>query len=221
MVGRVNPQTLAKAAGISLDLAKTWADVLGAAMDRAEIITPLRKAMFLAQCGHESGGFSRLVESLDYTPEALIATWPARFNIASANALGRRGFRKAQQVQIGITAYGGRMGNMPPPSEDGWRYRGRGLIQVTGRDNYTRMASALGLDLLRKPELLEQPQNAALSAAEYWRSVKANQYADKGDVIACSALINTGNAASPPSRINGLADRQARYSRARDALGVR
>lgn len=216
----MNAVTLASAAGITAALATRWADVLDTAMTRFGINTPARQAMFLAQIGHESGGFTTLVESLNYTPDALMRTWPARFPRAIAELYGRTQTSAAKQEKIGVTAYGGRMGNAPAPSLDGYTYRGRGLIQLTGKANYTRVGATLNLDLIAHPELLELPINAALSAALYWSQNNLNAYADKRDIVACSAAINTGNAATPEHSINGMADRRARYVRACAALGV-
>lgn len=216
----MNPATLATATGITPELAKTWADLLSAAMLRAQCFSPARQAMFLAQVGHESGGFATLVESLNYTPQALLATWPSRFTRATADLYGRTATQQAKQLQIGIAAYGGRLGNAASPSHDGYTYRGRGLIQVTGKSNYARVGATLNLDLIAHPELLEQPQHAATSAAVYWLQNGLNTYADRKDLVACSGYINTGSAARPEHEINGMADRRARYERACGALGV-
>lgn len=216
----MTPAVLATAVGITPALATTWADPITAAMQRFGINTPARQAMFLAQIGHESGGFRTLVESLNYTPDALMATWPTRFPRAIAELYGRTPNSPAKQEKIGVTAYGGRMGNAPAPSLDGYTYRGRGLIQTTGRKNYAAAAATLNLDLIAHPELLELPINAALSAGLYWQQNALNAYADRRDIVACSGAINTGSSASPEHAIKGMADRRARYERACKALGV-
>lgn len=220
----MTPVLFAQAAGVSIDLANTWADVLSAAMLRFGIVTPTRQAMFIAQFGHESQGFERLVENLNYGDALRIWSVFARFDADKDRnpdpeelALCQSLVRKPEA--LAIAAYGGRMGNAPAPARDGWLYRGRGS-GITGRNNYARLGASLNLDLLGRPELLELPQNAALSAALYWQQNGLNKYADAKDLVRASALYNTGNAEAPAHRINGLADRQARYARACKALGV-
>lgn len=151
-----------------------WAPVLSAAMQHYEINTPARIASFLAQTGHESGQFNRLVESLNYTtPQRLMKVWPKRFpSEAIAAPYVKNEERLANYV------YANRLGNGDTRSGDGYKYRGRGLIQVTGRSNYAACAKALGLDLLNDPGLLTQPQYAALSAAWFWNSRGLNALAD-------------------------------------------
>ncbi|MBS1132385.1 MAG: glycoside hydrolase [Proteobacteria bacterium] len=151
-----------------------WAPVLSAAMQHYEIDTPARIASFLAQTGHESGQFNRLVESLNYTtPQRLMKVWPKRFpSEAIAAPYVRNEERLANYV------YANRLGNGDAQSGDGYKYRGRGLIQVTGRSNYAACAKALGLDLLHDPGLLIQPRYAALSAAWFWNSRGLNALAD-------------------------------------------
>lgn len=135
---------------------------LNRAMARYKIDSRLRQAAFLAQIGHESGQLRRLVENLNYSAEALVKTWSSRFTAATAAEYARKPERIANKV------YGGRMGNGPESSGDGWRFIGRGVLQVTGRDNYRAVGSELGLPLLDRPELLEQPEHAAMSAAWWW-----------------------------------------------------
>ena len=175
--------------------ADRWTDALNNALIRWDISTPARVIAFLAQCGHESGGFKHLVENLNYSAAALRATWPARFSAADAVAMERKPERIAER------AYGGRMGNGPEGSGDGFRYRGRGIIQLTGRDNYKRAGDAIGLDFVAQPELLEQPDWAASSAGWFWATNGCNALADAGDFLAVTKRINGGT--------NGLADRQA------------
>jgi putative chitinase len=212
---------LKDAAGITTELAAKWHAPLSVAMPLANIITADRIAMFLAQCGHESGGFKQVEESLNYTPEALLSMWPSRFAHGLHELHGRTRTQAANQKAIGIIAYGGRMGNLPAPSDDGYKYRGRGLIQVTGLDNYRAFGNwwlhspapaSVGF-VLDKPESLAQPENAALSAAWFWQANNLNKWADLGDVLTCSRVINLGSATSKATP-NGLEDRKARYKRA-------
>lgn len=155
---------------------------LNTAMGKYQIITRERIAAFIAQIGHESG------------------------QLRYARELG--GSEYLSKYDTGKLAE--RLGNTPEADGDGQLYRGRGLIQVTGRANYAECGEALGLDLINHPELLEQPQHAAMSAAWYWGSRGLNSLADKGDFLSITKRINGGT--------NGLADRQALYDRALKVL---
>lgn len=172
-----------------------WAPVLSAAMARYEIDSPDRIASFVAQIGHESGQFNRLVESLIYsTPQRLMRVWPKRFpSEAMAAPYVRNESRLANYV------YANRLGNGDADSGDGFRFRGRGLIQITGRSNYAACGRALGLDLLNQPDLLVDPANAALSAAWFWNARGLNALADDRtgdddleDFAAITRAINGG-----------------------------
>lgn len=151
-----------------------WADALNPAMAQFHIDSPARMACFLAQTGHESGQFNRLTESLYYkTPARLVAVWPRRFpNEAAAASY------VANEEKLANYIYANRMGNGQESSGDGYRFRGRGLIQITGRSNYAEVGKALGVDLLAQPELLIEPKWAALSAAYYWFGHGLNALAD-------------------------------------------
>lgn len=153
--------------------------------------------MFLAQLAHESALFERMVENLNYTSARQIRrTWPKRFaNISAAVAFVRKPERLANFV------YANRLGNGDAASGDGWKYRGRGLIQVTGKDNYRAAGEALGLPLLEEPELLEEPAHAADAAGWFWKQRDLNQFWDM--VTYCTRAINGG--------LNGLPDRIRLY----------
>lgn len=192
----------------------TWATALSAAAARFEIDSAPRIASFLAQTGHESGQFNRLVESLVYsTPQRLMTVWPKRFpTLASAAPYVRNEQRLANFV------YANRMGNGDAQSGDGYKYRGRGLIQVTGRSNYQGCGKALGLDLLNDPDLLLQPRNAALSAGWFWSSRGLNALADDRtddndleDFTAITKAINGGT--------QGLKERFALFKAVESKLG--
>jgi putative chitinase len=185
-------------------VAGVFVPALNTAMAQFGISTPLRMAAFLAQVGHESAHLTAVVENLNYSASALQATWPSRFPAALAAQVARK------PEQIANIAYGSRMGNGPPVTGDGWKFRGRGLIQVTGWVNYQACGAALGLDLLNKPELLEQPVYAALSAAWFWQSNGLNAMADAGKFEAITKKINGG--------LNGQADRLEIYQRALKVL---
>lgn len=206
---------LRDATGMTPELALKWHGPLSAAMPRARILSAERIAMFLAQCGHESGGFQQLEESLNYTPEALLKMWPNRFTPALANWHGRTAAHPANQREIGILAYGDRMGNLPAPSDDGYRYRARGPIGITGKDNYRAFGAWYGSPELfvLNPDLLAQPEHGALAAAWFWDANGLNKWADLGDVLTCSRVINLGSATTKATP-NGLEDRKARYKRA-------
>ena len=182
--------------------AGVFVPALNVAMNKFAIVTRLRIAAFIAQVGHESGQLTRLVENLNYSAEGLMKTWPSRFDLVRATAAARK------PEQIANIAYGGRMGNTAPG--DGWKYRGRGLIQATGKTNYVACGDALGVGLINHPELLEQPQYAALSAAWYWSVNGLNTLADAGDLAKITRRINGG--------LNGQADRQALYDKALKVL---
>jgi putative chitinase len=186
-------------------VAGVFLPALNLALARYQINTSKRVAAFLAQVGHESGHLTRLVENLNYSAEALVRTWPKRFNLELATACARK------PEQIANVVYASRMGNGPAPTGDGWKYRGRGLVQVTGWVNYQACGASLGLDLLTKPELLEQPIYAALSAGWYWSSNGLNELADAGKFTEITQRINGGQ--------TGATDRQAIYSRALEVLG--
>lgn len=182
--------------------AVTFLAPLNRAMTRYKIDSRVRTAAFLAQIGHESGQLRALGENLNYSAEALVRTWPSRFDAQTAQAYAR------QPEKIANRVYGGRMGNGPEASGDGWRYRGRGLIQLTGRANYRAAGEALGLPLEEQPELLEQPEYAAMSAAWWWAQHRLNELADAGRFKDIGSVINTGQPGRTPK---GSAERQALY----------
>lgn len=183
-------------------VAGVFVPVLNTAMNRYQIVVTKRIAAFIAQVGHESGHLMRLVENLNYSSDALRKSWPSRFNVELATTVARK------PEQIANIAYGNRMGNTAP--SDGWKYRGRGLIQITGKNNYRACGEALGLDVIAQPELLEKPQHACMSAAWFWASNGLNTLADAGKFDAITQRINGGQ--------TGAADRQALYTRALKVL---
>ena len=204
-VGDVDWPAILAAAGMVRP--EAWAQHIAGPATRYGITTHRRAAAFAATIAHESAGGTRMVESLNYSPAGLRATWPARFPPADAERMGRGPGKPADQRAIAERAYGGRMGNAPEGAGDGWRFRGRGLIQITGRDAYRRAASATGLPIEAQPELAEDEATAAEIAAWTWAAWKGcNQLADVGDVEGWRRAINGG--------LNGLADVRARYVRA-------
>ncbi len=201
---------LRRATGCSPATAAKFIEPLRIACRRYDINTPARIAAFLAQLAHESARFDRLSENLNYSAQGLAATWPSRFRDAAGqpSALARELHRRPEA--IANVVYADRLGNGPAESGDGWHYRGRGLIQITGRSNYRACGDALGIDLERYPELLEYPLYAALSAGWYWDARRLNQHADAHDVERITRLINGGT--------HGLRDRLALTEKAMTAL---
>ncbi|MGP0981132.1 MULTISPECIES: glycoside hydrolase family 19 protein [unclassified Serratia (in: enterobacteria)] len=195
-----------RAAGISAGLAARWYPHLIATFAEFSIEKPAAKAMFIAQVGHESAGFTRTVESLNYTPQGLLSTFGKLITPYQAGMLGRTTAHLANQPAIANLVYADRLGNKS--RGDGWKYRGRGLIQVTGQDNYRACGIALKLDLVGNPQLLESDGNAMRSAGWFWKSRDCGRNAN--DIEWVTQRINGG--------INGLSDRQARYDMARKVL---
>jgi putative chitinase len=194
--------------------ARCWNASLNAAMQASDIVTPARQAAFLAQLLVESDELRHTEERLNYSPGRLRQVWPHEFpSDAAAAPFGHRAQALANRV------YGARMGNRGVASGDGWRYRGRGLIQLTGRDHYASFARSSGLDVLADPDLLLLPDGAARSAAWFWQRRGLNALADHAagpDGVATFAricrLVNGGE--------NGLARRHRCWRRARDVLGI-
>ena len=191
-----------------------WVDPLNAALDRFGLVEADQLAAFLAQVALESAEFNRLEENLNYSAERLCQVWPKRFpNIAIAQPYARNPQQLAQLV------YGKRASLGNETAEDGWRYRGRGLIQITGKANYA--ACAKGIDdplLLTCPERLQTKTVAALSAVWYWFqnpriSILAHDAPDdddEADFVSITRLVNGAT--------TGLADRQVYWERAKKVL---
>lgn len=182
---------------------------LNAAMGKFGIITRLRIAAFLAQTGHESGHLRNLKENLNYRAERIREIGLASPADSRWRSLVPRAAELAGQPEkLANAVYGGRMGNKPEASGDGWRFHGRGLIQLTGRLNYNTCSEALFCDgrLLNTPELLEYPVYASMSAAWFWQTNGLNGMADRGEFLQITKKINGGS--------NGLEDRLKLYERA-------
>lgn len=204
--------SLLESLGIRQAKANEYLPLLRMAAHRYQIdANPRRVSAWLATIAHESARLTRVVENLNYSAEGLAATWPARYAdmTGEPNATARR--IAGHPEQIANLTYAGRLGNGSAGSGDGWRYRGRGLIQITGRDNYLASGNALHIDLITHPEQLENPFLAALSAAEWWHRHGCNALADTGDMAAVTRKVNGG--------IIGLDDRLKLYSAALRCLG--
>jgi putative chitinase len=207
----MNKEKFAKAAGISAGLAARWFPHFIAAMEEFGIVNPLDQAMFIAQTGHESTGFKRLRESFDYSVKGLAGFIEAgRITRDQAQMLGRKDdedyLPPERQRAIANLVLQHRYGNTAPT--DGWKYRGRGLIQITFKDNYRTCGRALKTDLVLCPELLEQDEYAARSAA--WFFVSNGCLSHTGNTRKITRIINGGH--------NGFDDRLTRYNKAKDVL---
>ena len=184
-----------------LHIGSEWVDALNATFERFDIMNPLRKAAFIAQCGHECGNFRMLEENLNYRAETLMKLWPKRFpTLEFANQYAKNPKKIANMV------YANRMGNRDEASGDGYRFRGRGCIQLTGHANYDHAGQALGEDFVMQPELVATPMYAALSAGFFWNTHKLNVLADNRDIKMMTKRINGG--------FIGLADRERHYNKA-------
>lgn len=184
-----------------------WYNALSQCLPDYDIDTQPRVAAFLAQCAHESGGFKFLKENLNYRAESLMRVWPRYFpNIDIATQYAHN------QERIANRAYAGRMGNGPEESGDGWRFCGRGLIQLTGRSNYQMFADSLEMNINDVPEYLATFEGAVQSACWFWESRNINQDADRGDILTMTKKINGGTL--------GLDDRTKHYNHALQILGA-
>lgn len=193
-------------------------DALCQKLPGGDIVTKPRVAMFLAQCGHESNDFTVLKENLNYGAQGLANTWPTRFAVLGADGRPVKPYVPtsfALEIErnpelIANAAYSDRMGNGDFISGDGWRYRGRGAIQLTGKSNYELFAQARGMALEDVAEYLDTLAGAIDSAVWYWTTNNLNAASDDNDVLTATKRINGGT--------NGLDDRQMRYTRAMAVL---
>jgi putative chitinase len=188
---------------LALGIDGKWFEPLQETFEKYQINTPKRQACFIGQCMHESGGFKFLKENLNYSAKALMNTWPSRFpDMDTAEKYER------QPEKIANKVYSGRMGNTE--DGDGAKFIGRGLIQLTGKDNYKAFGEAIGEDLVSTPQLVEEPRYAALSAGWFWNKRGLNALADIMDITTLTVRINGG-------RI-GIDDRIAKINKALDVL---
>ena len=201
-----------KAAGVKNP--ENWVPHLESAFARYEITSQNQIAAWIAQTAHESAGYVLLQENLNYSSDGLCAIWPNRFAILGPDKkpVKKDGKNQPNKFALGLhrkpemianVVYAARMGNGPIESGDGWKYRGRGLKQLTGKTNYTKCGEGLGIDLISKPDLLLQPQYAVLSAVWFWVENKCGPLADADDFVGLTKRINGGTI--------GLEDRTKRY----------
>ena len=187
----------------ALGIDEKWLEPLNNTFDKYEINTPKRQAAFIGQCSHESGNFKTLQENLNYSAEGLMKTWPSRFPTKEVADQYAR-----QPAKIAGKVYNGRMGNTS--EEEAAKYLGRGLIQLTGKENYANCGSGIGVDLLADPTLLLDPRYATLSAGWFWNKKGLNALADAGDAVTITKRINGGAL--------GLDDRLAKTDKALKVL---
>jgi putative chitinase len=198
--------------------AAEWAKALDIAAQAWQINTPIRMAMFIAQIGHESEDLARLEENLNYSAKRLAEVWPKRF--AARNGAGGAINGKPNTIALEIEGkperianitYANRNGNGSEETGDGWKYRGRGPMQTTGRANYKRTGDAIHADLITSPDLLILPQVGAMAAAYFFNASGCLRPADRGEVEAVTRIIN--------GAALGLPNRTRRYVRALEVFG--
>lgn len=184
-----------------------WYHALEQCLPDYDVNTPKRVSAFLAQCMHESGNFKFLKENLNYRAESLMRVWPRYFpNIEIARQYAQK------PEMIANRAYGGRMGNGDESSGDGWKFCGRGLIQLTGRNNYQAFADSIETPIDDIPEYLQTFEGAVQSACWFWENNKLNTWADQGDMVTLTKRINGGTL--------GLEDRIKHYQHILHILGA-
>ena len=185
----------------------SWYEDLSSVLPEYEKDSSQRVAAFIAQCTHESGGFKRIKENLNYKWESLRRVFPKYF---PTDELAQEYAHK--QEQIANRVYGSRMGNGDESSGDGFRYCGRGLIQLTGKNNYTKFSESIGIAVEEVPALLETFEGAVKSACWFWKTNNLNQYADAGDILTMTKRINGGTI--------GLEDRVKHYNHALEVFAT-
>ena len=188
----------------ALGIDAKWLEPLQETFDKYEINTPQRQACFIGQCVHESANFKVLQENLNYSAEGLMKTWPSRFPTKEVADQYAR-----QPAKIAGKVYNGRLGNTS--EEEAAKFLGRGLIQLTGKENYEHCGSNLGVDLVGNPDWLSDPKYAALSAGWFWNKKGLNALADAQDYETMTKRINGG--------VLGLDDRKAKIAKALSVLG--
>jgi putative chitinase len=184
-----------------------WCEALNKILPDYDIDTPQRVAAFIAQAAHESGGFTALHENLNYRPETLRKVFPRYF---PDDATAQRYAHNPEMIANKV--YANRMGNGPEESGDGFAYCGRGLIQLTGKQNYQAFADSIQTPVEQIPEFLQTFEGAVQSACWFWENNNLNQYADNGDILTMTKRINGGTI--------GLEDRQKHYNHALQVFGA-
>jgi putative chitinase len=183
----------------------SYVEPLNKVCEKFDISTSNRAAMFLAQVGHESGGLKIVRENLNYKAEGLTRVFPKYFRDVDPNEYAHNPEKIANRV------YANRMGNGDEESGDGYKFRGRGLIQLTGHDNYLHFARDMGISIDEAVEYLETPEGAAMSAGWFWNKNNLNHCADNDDIVSATKKINGGTI--------GLQERTALYEEAKILFG--
>jgi len=208
----VSPEKLALVLQCPAARALRWHPALNQAMFEFGVITRRRAAHFLAQVGHESTGLSRLEESLSYSATRIMEVFGRHFTPAQAARYAHK------PVDFGNSVYAQRNGNGDEASGDGWRYRGRGPIQITGRSNYRHIGQLLTVPLEEEPDMVLEIDTGARAAAAWWQDAGCNALADDNNTLGVSRRVNLGSATRKATP-EGLADRIARTERALKVLG--
>jgi putative chitinase len=193
-----------KQVGVAPTVAEAWVTPLNDTCAKYQINTILRRQHFLAQILHESGMLRLVVENLNYSEAGLLSYFGKYFN--SSNVTG---YAK-QPIKIASRVYANRMGNGDEASQDGWKYKGRGAIQITGKEMYKLCGSSLKIDLIAQPQLLEAPQYAAESAGWFWDYKALNALADVNNILEITRRINGGE--------NGLQNREALLAKLKSVI---
>lgn len=191
--------------GLNNQQAGIWLPCLQETFEKFDINTPARVAAFIAQADAESS-FRTLEENLNYkSAERILAIFPSHIDASEAESF------VGQPMKLANRVYGGRMGNQTENTGDGWRFRGRGIFQLTGRSNYDACGKVLGINLLIDPDKLKEPKWAALSAGWFWNGRNLNVWADQDNIDKISKIINGGS--------NGLEERHERFEKIKSLIG--
>lgn len=210
----LSPATLDLCIGCGEELAQLWAPALSDCMVQGGILTPLRQAAFLAQIAHECGNFSEIEENLNYSADGLVRTWPAHFTEDTAKLYAGQPIKLANYIYGPSTSIGKELGNTGP--NDGWSFRGRGCLQITGRDLYTQFKASpwsQKFDVVGSPDLVSASRTLSAATAGWeWTQKQLNRLADIQDFREITRRINGGT--------EGLPHRIELYVRCRGALGL-
>lgn len=187
-----------------------WVDPLNETFERFNIATPQQRAAFIGQCAHESGNFRVLEENLNYRAATLLKLFPRTQRRVWGFTPEEAAEYERQPRKIANRIYGNRMNNRDEASGDGWRFRGRGILQLTGAANYHHAGQGLGVDFIMEPDLVATPQYAALTAGWFWNTQRLNALAEAGNWLALTKKINGGTI--------GLEDRKKHINQALSVL---
>lgn len=195
-----------------LHISPEWTEALNETFQRFGISTPRQQAAFIGQCGHESGNFRVLEENLNYRAPTLLKLFPRTARRTWGFTPKEAAAYERQPRKIANRIYGNRMGNRDEASGDGWRFRGRGCIQLTGSSNYFHAGKALGVDFIMDPDLVSTPMYAAMTAGWFWNTQRLNEIAEASDWVKLTKRINGGTI--------GLDDRIRHTTMALNVIGA-